>query len=532
MIMKRIVCFSLLLISALSFKAYSQPSAKAKQPNIVFCIFDDASFQHFGAYGFGLNKWVNTPGFDRVAKEGLLFTRAYTPNAKCAPSRAAILTGRNSWQLEEAGNHNAIYPAKFITFMEQLQGNGYRIGFTGKGWGPGEQGMVNGKPRSLTGTEYSNIKAQTPTPSISPIDYAANFEDFLSKEPKGKPFCFWIGSREPHREYEYGSGAARGSKRITDIAEVPPFWPDNEKVRNDMLDYAFEVEHFDKHIQKVLAILEQKGELENTIVVITSDNGMPFPRIKGHMYDYDNHLPLAMMWKGHVVSPGRKINDFVSFIDYAPTFLEAAGVKPDKMQPITGKSLLTYLKPNAKPAPSRDHVLLGREREDIGRPHDQGYPVRAIVKGNFFYAMNYEPGRWPSGNPETGYLDTDGSPTKTEILNANRNGQYHNLWQLSFGKKGAEELYQTDKDPYSMKNLANDPAFAKIKAELRSQMEKELKSQGDPRMFGYGSVFDNYPYGEPRVINFYERYMKGEKINTNWVEKTDYEKPGFNPEKQ
>lgn len=532
--MTKFACKWVLGIFMLSFgDAYSQPIPKPKQPNIVFCIFDDASFQHFSKYGMGLTKWVNTPGFDRVAKEGLLFTRAYTPNAKCAPSRASILTGRNSWQLEEAGNHNAIYPAKFITFMEQLQSNGYNIGFTGKGWGPGEQGTLNGKPRSLTGPEYSSLKAKTETPFISPIDYAANFEAFLNKQPNDRPFCFWMGSREPHREYEYGSGTAKGKKKISDIASVPPFWIDNEKVRNDMLDYAFELEHFDKHIQKLLGILEQKGELENTIIVITSDNGMPFPRVKGHMYDYDNHLPLAIMWKGHIASPGRKVTDFVSFIDFAPTFLAAAGVKPDKMQPMQGKSLLNYFfKANPKAEAGRDYVLLGREREDVGRPHDQGYPVRAIVKGNFFYAINFEPDRWPSGNPETGYLDTDGSPTKTELLQANRNGQYHNLWQLSFGKKGAEELYQTDKDPYSMKNLANVPAFAKIKADLKSHLEKELRAQKDPRMFGYGSVFDKYPYGEPRVINFYERYMKGEKIGTAWVEKTDYEKPGFQPDKQ
>lgn len=523
-----IFVLSLLLAQSMAQSTQNNP---LKRPNILFCIADDASFQHFGAYGFGLTKWVNTPGFDRVAKEGLLFTRAYTPNAKCAPSRASILTGRNSWQLEEAGNHNAIYPAKFITFMEALDKNGYSIGYTGKGWAPGNAGTVNGKPRKLTGPEYSNLKQAISAKGISPIDYTANFEEFLKNKPQGQPFCFWFGSKEPHREYEYGSGVAKGKKKISDIASVPPFWIDNEKVRNDMLDYAFEVEHFDSHVLKMLQLLEKNGELDNTIIVITSDNGMPFPRIKGHMYDYDNHLPLAIMWKNHILSPGRKVTDFVSFIDYAPTFLEAAGIKAENnMQPIQGRSLVKFFQ-SKKPDLIRDHVLLGREREDVGRPHDEGYPVRAIVKGNFFYAINYEPGRWPSGNPETGYLDTDGSPTKTELLEANRRGQYHNLWQLSFGKKPAEELYQTDKDPYSLNNLANDPAFAKIKASLKSQIEEELRSQKDPRMFGNGSVFDKYPYGEPRVINFYERYMKGEKISTPWVNSTDFEKPGFKPDK-
>lgn len=534
-ILTKCLCLSILLLfnMAQTNAQGNLYSSKGKKPNILFCIADDASFQHMSAYG--LTKWVKTPGFDRVAKEGLLFVNAYTPNAKCAPSRASILTGRNPWQLEEAGNHNAYFPAKFTTFMEALGNNGYAVGFTGKGWAPGEPGKIDGKSRMLTGPNFSEIKIKTPTKAISPTDYAANLEEFLKNKPIGNPFCFWFGSHEPHRQYEYGSGVARGGKKLSDIDNVPPFWIDNEQVRNDMLDYGYEVEYFDKQLQKMLSILEKTGELDNTIIVVTSDNGMPFPRVKGHMYDYDNHLPLAIMWKNHIISPGRKITDFVSFIDFAPTFLEAAGVDPkNSMQPIQGSSLLSFFKTknNETVGSSRDHVLLGREREDVGRPHDEGYPVRAIVKGGFFYAINYEPNRWPSGNPETGYLDTDGSPTKTELLDANRRGKYHNLWQLSFGKKPVEELYQTDKDPYSMKNLANDPAFAKIKASLKGQMEQELKSQKDPRMFGKGSIFDKYPYGESRVKNFYERYMKGEKIATGWVNDTDFEKPDFKPDQQ
>jgi len=523
----------LLLLSLLSIlheNGFAQRKTKnTRKPNILFCIADDASFQHMSAYGLGLTGWVKTPGFDRVAKEGLLFTRAYTPNAKCAPSRASILTGRNSWQLEEAGNHNSIYPAKYVSFMEALGKRNYAVGFTGKGWAPGNPGQVNGKPRELTGTEWSSIKTTAETPDISPIDYTANFEDFLNKKPKDQPFCFWYGSREPHRQYEYGSGVAKGKKSIAAIKEVPPFWIDNEKVRNDMLDYAYELEHFDSHITRMLELLEKRGELENTIVVVTSDNGMPFPRVKGHMYDYDNHLPLAVMWKGHIVSPGRKVSDFVSFIDYAPTFLQAAGVKAEGlMQPIQGKSLLPYFM-SVNNDKTRDHVLLGREREDVGRPNDEGYPVRAIVKGGFFYAINYEPERWPSGDPVTGYLDTDGGPTKTELLAANRNGLYHHLWQLSFGKNPPEMLFQTTNDPYSMHNLANDQSYAKIKTALKKQLEKELKAQGDPRMFGNGAVFDKYLYAEPNVRNFYERFMKGEKFKLGWVNDSDFEKAGFLP---
>lgn len=517
--------YLLMFVALISLEGKSQSKkSPQKQPNILFCIADDASWQHMSAYG--LTKWVKTPGFDRVAKEGLLFTHAYTPNAKCAPSRASILTGRNPWQLEEAGNHNAYFPAKFTTFIEALSRKGYEVGFTGKGWGPGEPGKADGKPRLLTGPEYSDIKMETPTKAISPINYTANFEKFLKDKPHDKPFCFWYGSHEPHRKYEYGSGVAKNKKKLSDIKKVLPFWIDNEQVRNDMLDYGYELEYFDLHLQQMLDVLEKAGQLENTIIVVTSDNGMPFPRVKGHVYEYDNHLPLAIMWKNRIKNPGREIADYVSFIDFAPTFLDIANVsaKESKMQPIQGRSLVDLFDPGTVKF-RRDHVLLGREREDIGRPHDEGYPVRAIVKGNFIYSKNYEPERWPSGNPETGYMDTDGSPTKTALLSANRMGRHQDLWQLSFGKKPSEELYRLYEDPWSMKNLADDPAFSNIKLSLKMQMEQELKAEKDPRMFSKGYIFDNYPYAQPRVKNFYERFIKGEKMETGWINDTDFEKP-------
>src|SRR5690606_21396996 len=149
---------------------------------------------------------------------------------------------------------------------------------------------------------------------------------------------------------------------------------------------------------------------------------------------------------------------------------------------------------------------------------------RAIIKENLIYQKNYEPDRWPSGNPETGYMDTDGSPTKTTLLNANRQGQYQDLWQLAFGKKPSEELYQIDLDPFSMNNLADDPDYNDIKKDLESLMEKELKVQKDPRMFGKGSIFDEYPYARKDLLDFYERHMKGEKMNTGWIQKSDFEK--------
>ena len=387
---------------------------KAERPNILFCIADDATWRHMGAYGCD---WVKTPAFDRVAANGILFNNAYTPNAKCAPSRACILTGRNSWQLEEAVNHWCYFPEKFKTYPEALAENGYFVGYTAKGWAPGVPGEINGKERQLTGQAFDARKTEPPATGISSSDYAGNFADFLAARPDDEPFCFWYGSHEPHRAYEFGSGIEKGGKDLADVDEVFPFWPDSETVRTDLLDYAFEVEYFDKQLQKMLDLLEAAGELENTLVIVTADNGMPFPRIKGQEYEYSNHLPLAVMWADGIETPGRKVDDFVSFIDFAPTILELAGINPEGagLQPVQGKSLVSIFRSDRSGVveAGRDYVLIGKERHDIGRPEDQGYPIRGIVTGEFLYVKNFEPGRWPAGNPETGYLNCDGSPTKT-----------------------------------------------------------------------------------------------------------------------
>jgi len=501
-------------------------SQKPKSPNILFALADDASYPHMGAYGC---QWVKTPAFDRVAREGILFTNCYTPNAKCAPSRASILTGRNSWQLEEAANHWCYFPTKFKTYAEALAENGWHVGYVAKGWAPGVA-ELNGVKRQLTGKPYNAKKLTPPARHINSSDYAANFSDFINDKPADKPFCFWYGSTEPHRAYEYNAGVTKGGKNISDIDTVPEFWPDNETVRRDMLDYAFEIEWFDSHLQRMLALLEECGELDNTIVVVTADNGMPFPRVKGQEYEYSNHLPLAIMWRNGIKNPGRVVDDFVSFIDFAPTWLEAAHIDASNsgMQKITGKSLMPIFA-STKPGvvdTARDHVLIGKERHDIGRPHDQGYPIRGIVKDGWLYLHNFAPDRWPAGDPQTGYLNCDGSPTKTVLLNSRTQQGMKKYWQISFDKRQREELYHIAEDRECMINLAGRPEWQELKSALKTQLFAELKQQGDPRMFGKGDVFDAYLYADEKHRNFYEKYRNGEPLKAGWVNETDFE-PNF-----
>ena len=271
------------------------------------------------------------PGFDRVAQEGLLFNQAYTTNAKCSPSRSSILTGRNSWLLEEATNHVPHFPEKFITFPEVLKDNGYKTGFTGKGWAPGKASK-GGKKRDLIGPMYRDIKLDPPADFISNVDYFENFKFFLNKKKEDQAFFFWVGGHEPHRAYEYQVGVNKGNKELEQIKKVPAFWPDSDNVRTDMLDYAFEVEYFDQHLVKIIAELEKRKLLDNTIIVVTSDNGMPFPRIKGQVYPFDNRLPLAIRWGKGIKKPGRVINDYFSFFGLCSHLFRFGGHRRERTQ--------------------------------------------------------------------------------------------------------------------------------------------------------------------------------------------------------
>jgi arylsulfatase A-like enzyme len=494
--------------------------------NILFAIADDWG-PHAGAYG---TPWVRTPAFDRVAAEGVLFRHAFTPMAKCAPSRAIVLTGRSFWQLEQAGNHMSYFPAKFTVWPEVLTRANWHMGYTGKGWGPGIAVDAADKPRQMTGKAWQKRRLQPPTEHVAVNDYAANFRDFLDAAPAGTPWCFWYGCLEPHRAYEYGSGVRQSDRKPASIDRVPQFWPDDETVRTDMLDYALEVEHADRHLGLMLRELETRGLLENTLVIVTSDHGMPFPRAKGYAYDASCRVPLAIRCPGVPAGQrGRTVDDFVSFPDLAPTILDYAGLSAadSGMADMYGQSLRPILESAGRGQiqPGRTQVIVGKERTDVGRPGDVGYPIRGLRTARYLYLCNYEPSRWPAGNPETGYLDTDGSPTKSLILQRGRVDRSDRHWLLNFGMRPAEELYDLQADPDCVRNLAT--VQQAVAAELRRVLEAELRRSGDPRMLGNGAVFDGYPVSSGS--GFYEAFKAGRRPPAGWVSPSDFEQEPVQP---
>ncbi len=475
------------LAAGMFFSPSGYTQEKQKRPNILFAMADDWSWPHASAYG---DEVIKTPNFDRVAKEGILFSNTYAAAPQCAPNRASILTGRNIWQNEEAGTHGSYFPKKFSVYPDLLEDSGYFVGYTGKPWGPGNW-KVPGWERNPAGKSFNRKKNESvPAGGIRKnCDYAANFRDFLQTRPEDKPFCFWYGASEPHRGYEKGSGQKAG--KDPDKVKVPPFLPDTPEVRNDILDYYVEVEWFDHHLGEMLKTLEEIGELDNTLVVVTSDNGMPFPRAKANLYEYGVHMPMAIRWP-EKIKAGRVVDDFISSIDFAPTFLEAAGLEPHPQ--MSGKSFLPLLTSDQEGLieDHRNDVTFGRERHSHARYDNWGYPSRAIRMQDFLYIWNAKPDRWPAGQPDH-YYDIDGAPTKSFMQEHKDDPEIKPLFELAFGKRPEEELYKVTEDPGCMNNLAQESDYQTIKEELKEQLMLVLKEQKDPRVTDNGDIFESYP---------------------------------------
>ncbi len=483
----------ILLLGIVACLSATRSAARAEapvpeKPNILFAFADDWGYPHAGIHG---DPTVRTPTFDRVAREGVLFRHAYISSPSCTPSRGAVLAGKHFWQLGAGANLWSQFPEDIATYPDLLaEHGGYFVGHTRKGWAPGRIGDREHNP---AGPGFPN------------------FARFLEARPEGQPFCFWFGSQDPHRGVRGDGAALRRAMGIDpDDVVVPPMLPNAPAVREDIAEYYAQVQRFDRDVGELLELLEEQGELERTIVVISSDHGWSFPRGKTNLYDVGTRVPLAVRWPDGIGTPGRIVTDFVNLGDLAPTFLEAGGV--DVPESISARSFLPLLLTDAEGRidASRDYVLTGRERhtpaQERGNPG--GYPMRAIRTDRFLYIRNYLPERWPEGTPdrknahiENAWLgDADNGQTKFYLW-ANRDcPEVRPLYDLAYAKRPAEELYDVQQDPHQFDNLAGDPDYASVLRELSEQLSQHLRQTGDPRELGTDPEMDQVEYfgGIPR----------------------------------
>ncbi len=478
----------------LSLTPFAVADPQSERPNILIAISDDHSWKHTSVQG---SPFVETPNLDSIANGGFRFSNAYAASPGCSPSRAGLLTGQHHWMIGPAGTHASSFPVHYVTFVDLLEGAGYKVGFTGKGWGPGDW-LSGGRTKNPAGVEYNELKLKVePQKGISDIDYAGNFQQFMDERGDDEPFYFWYGSKEPHLPYAELPHSDEDLARVV----VPDFLPNSEASRSMLLDYADEINHFDTHLGRIIATLEAAGELDNTLIIVTADNGMPMPRAKSNGYDYGIHVPLSIRW-GKSTDKGKVINGPVGFVDLSATILETAGLEiPEQF---VGQSLLGLLNGDVDELDYDRSVFSGRERHSSSRYRNLSYPQRMMRRGDFLIIWNAKPELDPAGQareivngelsaPHSAYYDIDDSMIKRELL-AKRDDPYIGpFFHLAVDKRPEWQFFNVNKDPDSLNDLANDPDHAQIYAEYKKQLTETLMATGDPRMLGHGYVWENYP---------------------------------------
>jgi len=506
--------------------------------NILFAFADDWG-RYASAYapyerGSSVNAVIETPHFDRVAREGMLFTNAFVPAPTCTPCRSSVLSGRYFWQTGlGAILIGAVWDENIPSYPLELEKRGYFIGHTYKVWSPGvamdapygaERTAYNGAGRRF-GRFSHEATARAPEIDVEAAkaelfkEAGDNFASFLSSRPQGKPFCYWFGPTNTHRTWERGSGKKLwGIDPDTLTGRMPAFLPDVHDVREDFADYLGECLAYDEAVGVLLGMLEETGELDDTLVVVSGDHGIPgMPRAKCNLYDIGCEVALAMRWPG-TIKPGRVVEDMVNIMDLAPTFMEAAGCRPDPG--MTARSLMPLIvaENSGQIDGNRDYVITGRERHvNDARPGDLPYPQRCIRTKDYMYIVNYEPGRWPMGDPKghddpgapalpfhelqwntrVAYADLDAGPTKAWMVHNRALGDVRPLFELGFGKRPREELYDLRGDPQYMVNVAADPAYSAVREALYKRLTDILVSEGDPRVTEDPCRYENQPYAGP-----------------------------------
>ncbi|MEX2336089.1 MAG: sulfatase [Fulvivirga sp.] len=486
-----------------------QEKGSKNRPNIVFLFADDwgkyASIYDKYEKGHKINSVIETPNFDRIARDGALFLNAFVPAPSCTPCRSSILSGQYFYRTEMGAIlHGAQWDPTIPSYPLLLEENGYHIGYTYKVWSPGTpvDAPYGGKrvQYQSAGNNFNRF-SQTVMPADDRAaakdslfkEVADNFKSFLSDNKQDAPYCYWFGPTNTHRSWVKGSGKELWGLDPDNLkGKLPTFLNDNAEIREDFNDYLGEVKAWDRAVGVILGILEERGELDNTLMVISGDHGIPgFPRAKTNLYDFGTEVALAMYWPDHI-KKGTVINDLVNLMDLAPTFLEVGNTPiPEVM---TGNSLVPLLK-NGTGKIKRDFVVTGRERHVAqARSKNLPYPQRAFRTADYLYIRNLTPDRWPIGTLKNGLRDIDDGPTKAWYIKKYDSIKDLQIWDIAFGKRPYEELYAIRKDPYQVNNLASKEKYSEIKCLLSKQLDSVLMTTGDPRMTKDPGYFDRMPF--------------------------------------
>ncbi len=412
----------------------------ADRPNFIFFITDDISADDIGPYG---NTIIETPNLDRMAKEGMVFDRAYLTASSCSPSRCSMITGRYPHNTGAPELHMPL-PVEQVTFIQQLKEAGYHTIISGKNH--------MGDAKALGFTETSRGKG----PSGS-----EDWVEILKNRPQSQPFFAWFASFDAHRDWKADEYAPTYDPATM---KVPPYMVDGPETRKDLAEYYNEVSRTDTFLGKLMAELERQGISENTYLIYCTDNGRPFPRCKTRMYDSGVKTPL-IIWKPGSIKPART-NALVSAIDFAPTFLDIAGVKPSAT--MQGVSLLPILK-NPK-ATVRDFAFSERNW------HVYSAHERAVRYGEWLYIHN----AFPHLAALSVESDSTKYPAAKEYWKHQREGTLlPQQMDVQLVPRPSVELYRTDKDLDQLTNLAGQAEVKETQEKLEKILAQWTEETGD-----------------------------------------------------
>jgi arylsulfatase len=430
---------SLLLTLACLFTLAWASAAEGTRPNFIFFITDDVSAEDLGPYG---NRAIQTPHLDRMAREGLVFDNAYLVISSCSPSRCSIITGRYPHNHGAPELHLPL-PAAQHTFVRDLRAAGYYTLISGKN---------HMAPPEQLGFEKSSAGGKP-----------AGSEDWvtlLRNRPPDRPFFAWFASYDAHRDWQLNDRARRYSPAEV---VVPPYLVDGPQTRADLAQYYHEVGRTDAALGELFAELERQGIAGQTYVIYCADNGRPFPRCKTRLYDSGIKTPL-LVWRPGTIRPGRTAS-LVSSIDFAPTFLELAGLRPGPT--FQGVSFAPVLRDPA--ATVRDYAF-AEHNWHVFSAHE-----RMVRHGNWLYIRN----AWP--DRQNLCTESDATfPAGKELWDAHAAGNTRpHQRDVFLQPRPREELYDVSGDSHQLTNLAGEPRYASTLRELRAVLDRWTRETGD-----------------------------------------------------
>lgn len=437
-----------------------------ERPNFVFIIADDMGYEDCGVSG---NPKVRTVNLDRLAESGINFERAFLTCSSCSPSRSSMITCRYPHQTDAEQLHWPL-PANQTTYVQLLKDAGYYTAASGK-WHLGEAAKKHfdfvGEASSAGFQLPSKATGNDPKPVMTDENNAsgcAGWVKTLADRPTDKPFFLWLAAIDPHRDYL--PNIISEPHRAED-AMLPPFIPDTREVREDFALYYDEITRLDNYVGEVLKELDRQGVADKTMVVFVSDNGRAFPRCKTTVFDSGIHTPLFVRFP-KLVASNIRCQQLISSIDIGATILDLAGVKAaDTMQGQSFKAVLENPKAEHRSAVFAEHNW-----------HDYDAHQRAVRTARFKYIRNFDHDLTLSPP-----ADAVRSPTYASMKKLRDLGQLNSFQKQCFDKpRTKEELYDLEKDPHELANVAQDASYATALEQHRQLLDQWRQQTRDEEL--------------------------------------------------